>query len=132
MKKLEIEKTKPTFIISVLKVGYYVVLVSLISNFFNDKTSLANKWMSFSSSNLALVYRSFSFYYWASKLDLIVIFFFKLTIFWESSNWLLKISLFANWKLFCIYMILFISRWVVKDKIEGHYVGLRRSLGKYL
>ena len=43
MKKLEIEKTKPTFIISVLKVEYYVVLVSWFSNFFTNKTSLANK-----------------------------------------------------------------------------------------
>ena len=50
MKKLEIEKTMPTFIISVLKVDYYVVLVSSISNFFTNKTSL-----SFSSSNLALI-----------------------------------------------------------------------------
>ena len=58
MKKLEIEKTKPTFIISVLKVEYLVVLVSSISNFFTNKTSLANKWMSFSSSNLALVNNS--------------------------------------------------------------------------
>ena len=32
-----------------------MVLVSLISNFFTNKTSLANKWMSFSSSNSALV-----------------------------------------------------------------------------
>jgi hypothetical protein len=40
--------------ISVLKVEYQVVLVSLISNFFTDKTFLANKWMSFSSNNLAL------------------------------------------------------------------------------
>ena len=47
-------KTKPTFIISVLKVEYQVVLVSLISNFLTDKTALANKWMSFSSSNVAL------------------------------------------------------------------------------
>ena len=31
-----------------------MVLVSLISNLFTNKTSLANKWMSFSSSNLAL------------------------------------------------------------------------------
>ena len=31
-----------------------MVLVSSISNFFTNKTSLANKWMSFSSSNLAL------------------------------------------------------------------------------
>ena len=31
-----------------------MVLVSAISNFFTNKTSLANKWMSFSSSNLAL------------------------------------------------------------------------------
>merc|ERR1712051_836911 len=54
MKKLEIEKTKPTFIISVLKVEYHVVLVSSISNVFTNKTSLANKWMSFSSSNSAL------------------------------------------------------------------------------
>ena len=45
MKKLEIEKTKPTFIISVLKVEYQVVLVSSISNFFINKMSLANKWM---------------------------------------------------------------------------------------
>ena len=45
MKKLEIEKTKLTFIISVLKVEYYVVLVSSISNFFTNKTSLANTYM---------------------------------------------------------------------------------------
>ena len=31
-----------------------MVLVSLIPNFFTNKTSLASKWMSFSSSNLAL------------------------------------------------------------------------------
>ena len=54
MKKLEIEKNKPNFIISVLKVEYYVVLASSISNFFTNKTSLANKWMRISSSNLAL------------------------------------------------------------------------------
>ena len=46
MKKLEIEKTKPTFIISVLKVDMIKVgLVFQISNFFITKTSLANKWM---------------------------------------------------------------------------------------
>ena len=33
IKQLEIQQTKPTFIISVLKVEYYVVLVSWISNF---------------------------------------------------------------------------------------------------
>ena len=33
MKKLEIKKTKPTFMLSVLKVEYQVVLVSSISNF---------------------------------------------------------------------------------------------------
>ena len=38
IRKLEIEKTKPTFILSVLKVEYQVA-------FFNDKISLANKWM---------------------------------------------------------------------------------------
>ena len=31
-----------------------MVLVSWISNFFTNKTYLANKWMSFSSSDLAL------------------------------------------------------------------------------
>jgi hypothetical protein len=45
MKKLEIEKTKSTFVISVLKVEYLVVLVSSISSFFINKMSLANKWM---------------------------------------------------------------------------------------
>ena len=44
-KKLEIEKTKPTFIISVLKVEYLVVLVSSIANFFSNKISRANKCM---------------------------------------------------------------------------------------
>ena len=55
MKKLEIEKTKPTFIISVLKVDIIKVgLVFSISNFFIAKMSLANNWRSFSSSYLAL------------------------------------------------------------------------------
>ena len=42
MKKLEIEKTKPTFIVSVLKVEYQVILVSLISNFIITKMARAN------------------------------------------------------------------------------------------
>ena len=51
MKKLEIEKTKPTFIISVLKVDIInVALVFSISNFFINKIALANIWMSFSCS----------------------------------------------------------------------------------
>ena len=55
MKKLEIEKTKPTFNISTFKTGMIKVsLVFSISNFFIAKTSLANNWRSFSSSNLAL------------------------------------------------------------------------------
>ena len=45
MKKLKIEKSKPTFNISALKVEYWVVLVSSISNFFSNKISHANKWM---------------------------------------------------------------------------------------
>ena len=46
MKKLEIEKTKPAFILSVLKVDMIKVgLVFSISNFFITKTSLANKWI---------------------------------------------------------------------------------------
>ena len=45
MKKLEIEKTKPTFIISVSKVDIIKVgLVFSISNFFITKTPLANNW----------------------------------------------------------------------------------------
>ena len=45
MKKLEIEKTKPTFIISVLKVDIIKVgLVFSISNFFITKMPLANNW----------------------------------------------------------------------------------------
>ena len=55
MKKLEIGRTKPTFIISVLEVEPKVVLVSSISNFFTNKTSLENKWRSFTSSNAALI-----------------------------------------------------------------------------
>ena len=44
-KKLEIQNTKPAFIISVLKVDYFVALVSSIFNFFIDKIALANKWI---------------------------------------------------------------------------------------
>ena len=56
MKKLEIEKTKPTFIISTFKTDVIKVgLVFSISNFFIAKTSLANIWRSFSSSYLALL-----------------------------------------------------------------------------
>ena len=45
MKKLEIEKTKPTFIISVLKVDILKVgLVFSIFHFFITRTSLANNW----------------------------------------------------------------------------------------
>ena len=45
MKKLEIEKTKPTLIISVLKVDIIKVgLVFSIFNFFITKTPLANNW----------------------------------------------------------------------------------------
>ena len=55
MKKLEIEKTKPTFIISTFKTDIIIVgLVFSISNFFIAKMSLANNWRSFNSSNLAL------------------------------------------------------------------------------
>ena len=55
MKELEIEKTKHTFIKSVLKVDIIKMgLVFSISNFFIAKTSLANNWRSFSSSYLAL------------------------------------------------------------------------------
>ena len=65
MKKLEIEKTNPTFIMSVLKVEYSVILVSSISNFFINKMALANKWMRKkipSFCNLALLEDSLYFY----------------------------------------------------------------------
>ena len=56
MKKWEIEKTKPTFIISTFKTDIIKVgLVFWISNFFIAKTSLANNWRSFSSSYSALI-----------------------------------------------------------------------------
>ena len=57
--------------ISVLKVKYYVVLVSSISNIFTNKTSLANKLMSFSSNNSALITKQRSRFYFFSffKLD---------------------------------------------------------------
>jgi hypothetical protein len=52
---LEIKKTKPTFIITVLKVEYEVVLVSLISNCFSNKISHANKWMRKKKNLLAVI-----------------------------------------------------------------------------
>ena len=56
MEKWEIEKTKPTFIISTFKTNIIIVgLVFSISTFFIAKTSLANNWRSFSSSYLALI-----------------------------------------------------------------------------
>ena len=64
MKKLEIVKTKPTFIISTFKTDIIKVgLVFSISNFFITKTSLANKWTRKkipSCSNLALDYDNFT------------------------------------------------------------------------
>ena len=72
MKKLEIEKTKPTFIISTFKTDIIKVgLVFSISNFFIAKTSLANNWRSFSSSYSALrskLLKSFKmkpFFHWS-------------------------------------------------------------------
>ena len=40
---MEIEKTKTTFMISVLKIVYFVVLVFSISNFFTNKNSQGRK-----------------------------------------------------------------------------------------
>ena len=55
MKKWEIEKTKPNFIISTFKTDIIRVgLVFSISNCFIKKSYLANEWMSFSYSNSAL------------------------------------------------------------------------------
>ena len=47
MKKVEIEKTKPTFTTSVLNVEYKVGLVFSISNFFISKIHKANNWSEF-------------------------------------------------------------------------------------
>ena len=47
IKKLEIEKTRPTFIISVLKVEIWVSLVFSISSFFINKLHQANNWSKF-------------------------------------------------------------------------------------
>ena len=47
IKKLEIKKTKPTFIISALKVEYQVGLVFSISNTFINKIHQANNWSEF-------------------------------------------------------------------------------------
>ena len=56
MKKLEIEKTKPTFKISTFKTDIIKVGLDFsISNFFIKKSSLANKWMSFNYGNSALI-----------------------------------------------------------------------------
>ena len=56
MKKLEIEKTKPTLITLTFKTDMIKKgLVFSIYNFFIARTSLANNWRSFSSSYLALV-----------------------------------------------------------------------------
>ena len=56
MKKLEIEETKTTTYYSTFKTDTINEgLVFSISNFFINKSSLANKWMSFSRSNLALL-----------------------------------------------------------------------------
>ena len=56
LKKSEIEETKTTynktFKTDIIKVG--LVVFFLISTFFIKKSSLANKWMNFSDSNLAL------------------------------------------------------------------------------
>ena len=45
MKKFEIAKTKPTFIISVLKIEYYLGGLSFFDFQLNNKIFHANKWM---------------------------------------------------------------------------------------
>ena len=46
-----------------LQTSHVVVLVSSISNFFTNTTSLANKWMNFSSSNSALFIHSILYHF---------------------------------------------------------------------
>ena len=57
MKKFEIEKTKPTFIISVLKVVYWVGLVYRISNFNINENSQGKKL--FYIKNILFLYHLF-------------------------------------------------------------------------
>ena len=72
MKQLEIEKTKPTFIISVLKVDVIKVgLVFSIFNFFITKSPLANNWRrkkipscSYSALFAAAIYLFIIILYW--------------------------------------------------------------------
>ena len=67
MKKLEIEKTKPTFIVSTFKTDIMKVgLVFSIFNFFITKTSLANKWMRKKKYLLAVIQYRRSRYYFVS------------------------------------------------------------------
>ena len=76
MKKLEIEKTKPTFIISVLKVDIIKVgLVFSISNFFITKMPLANNWRrkKYLPAVIQLYHNSYSnigslLQYWVAKV----------------------------------------------------------------
>ena len=71
MKKLEIEKTKPTFIMSVLKVDIIkVCLVFSISNFFITKTALANNWRrkKIPSCSYSAVEREAKFINWHSNI----------------------------------------------------------------
>ena len=55
MKKLKIEKTKPTFIVKTFKVVYQGCIVYSNSNFFINKIIMQIIGVSFSSSNSALV-----------------------------------------------------------------------------
>ena len=66
IKKLEIEKTKSTFIISILKVIYYVDLVFSNSKFFINKSSQGRNSVCKKSS----FFCKFSFSFdWISKID---------------------------------------------------------------
>ena len=107
-KKLEIEKTKPTFITSVLKVENQVVLVSSISNFVSNKISHANEWrrkkyllavgqlykmrkihcnlFTFQLRNNALISLEIAFTYFNKKSNVVVSYFFHLLIFLPSKQ----------------------------------------------
>ena len=65
---MEIKKTKTTFITSVLKVVYWVVLVFSISNFFINKNSQRRKLSAKKSTYL----QYFSFSIWHCDLSLII------------------------------------------------------------
>ena len=124
MKKLEIEKTKPTFIISVLKVDMIKVgLVFSISNFFITKTSLANNWRRKkipSSSNSALGPTCQVLYWKHIQCSLYICM--KKGVFTASSihHFYISLQLWRGFRQVCLYM----HEFQKPDSVEWKIVSL--------